>query len=164
MMNERKLAERLILQELRHVIPASPYRRAGRDFLMHNAGLTDNYVYHGIGGMMSKTPQGFMEAIKGFHAAIPDLKSEIIDMVGEGDRLVLRFNFTGTHQGEFFGFPPSGANLHFEGMIMRRFEGEKVAEDLDYFDFPTVVSQIQSQLTKIKNIHLYKTYFGSATI
>lgn len=108
--------------------------------------LTDNYVYHGLGGMMSKTPQGFMEAIKGFHAAIPDLKSEIIDIIGEGDRLVLRFNFTGTHQGEFLGFPSSGANLHFEGMIMRRFEGEKVAEDWDYFDFPTVVSQIQSQL------------------
>ena len=113
--------------------------------------LTDNYVYHGLGGMMSKTPQGFMEAIKGFHAAIPDLKSEIIDMVGEGNRLVLRFNFTGTHQGEFLGFPSSGANLHFEGMIMRRFEGEKVAEDWDYFDFPTVVSQIQSQLNTIKS-------------
>ena len=113
--------------------------------------LTDNYVYHGLGGMMSKTPQGFMEAIKGFHAAIPDLKSEIIDIIGEGDRLVLRFNFTGTHQGEFLGFPSSGANLHFEGMIMRRFEGEKVAEDWDYFDFPTVVSQIQSQLNTIKS-------------
>ena len=108
--------------------------------------LTEDYVYHGIGGMMSKTPKGFMEAIKGFHAAIPDLKSEIIDMVGEGDRLVLRFNFTGTHQGEFLGFPSSGAKLHFEGMIMRRFEGEKVAEDWDYFDIPTVVSQIQSHL------------------
>ena len=43
--------------------------------------LTDDYVYHGLGGMTSQTPQGFMEAIKGFHAAIPDLKSEIIDMV-----------------------------------------------------------------------------------
>ena len=108
--------------------------------------LTADYVYRGLGGMMSKTPQGFMEAIKGFHAAIPDLKSEIIDMVGEGDRLVLRFNFTGTHQGEFLGFPASGAALRFEGMIMRRFEGEKVAEDWDYFDFPTVVTQIKSQL------------------
>lgn len=108
--------------------------------------LTDDYVYHGLGGMMSKTPQGFMEAIKGFHAAIPDLKSEIIDMVGEGDRLVLRFNFTGTHQGEFLGFPASGAALHFEGMIMRRFVNGKVAEDWDYFDFPTVVAQIQTQL------------------
>ena len=117
-----------------------------KDYTPIDEYLTEDYVYHGIGGMMSKTPQGFMEAIKGFHAAIPDLKSEIIDMVGEGDRLVLRFNFTGAHQGEFLGFPSSGANLHFEGMIMRRFEGEKVAEDWDYFDFPTVVSQIQSRL------------------
>jgi hypothetical protein len=29
-------------------------------------------------------------------------------------------------------------------MIMRRFENGKVAEDWDYFDFPTIVSQIQS--------------------
>lgn len=117
-----------------------------KDYTPIDEYLTEDYVYHGIGGMISKTPQGFMEAIKGFHAAIPDLKSEIIDMVGGGDRLVLRFNFTGTHQGEFLGFPSSGANLHFEGMIMRRFEGEKVAEDWDYFDFPTVISQIQSRL------------------
>ena len=106
--------------------------------------LTDNYVYHGLGGMTAQTPMGFMEAIKGFHLAIPDLKSEIIDMVAEGDRLVLRFNFIGTHEGDFLGFPASGAKLKFEGMIMRRFENEKVAEDWDYFDFPTVVSQIKS--------------------
>lgn len=97
-----------------------------KDYTPIDEYLTEDYVYHGIGGMMSKTPQGFMEAIKGFHAAIPDLKSEIIDMVDEGDRLVLRFNFTGTHQGEFLGFPSSGANLHFEGRIMPRFEGEKL--------------------------------------
>lgn len=108
--------------------------------------LTDNYVYHGLGGMTAQTPKGFIEAIKGFHSAIPDLQSEIIDIIGEGDRLVIRFNFKGTHNGEFLGFPASGATLHFEGMIMRRFEGEKVAEDWDYFDFPTVVSQIQSRL------------------
>jgi predicted ester cyclase len=46
--------------------------------------LTDNYVYHGLGGMTAQTPMGFMEAIKGFHSAIPDLQSEIIDIVGEG--------------------------------------------------------------------------------
>lgn len=107
--------------------------------------LTDDYVYHGLGGITSQTPQGFMEAIKGFHAAIPDLNSEIIDMVEEGDRLVLRFNFTGTHEGEFLGFPASGAALKFEGMIMRRFEQDKIAEDWDYFDFPTVVAQIHQR-------------------
>jgi steroid delta-isomerase-like uncharacterized protein len=106
--------------------------------------LTENYVYHGLGGMIAKTPHGFMEAIKGFHLAIPDLKSEIIDMVGEEDRLIVRFNFTGTHQGNFLGFNGSGAKLNFEGMIMRRFENGKVAEDWDYFDFPLVVQQIQS--------------------
>ncbi|MBK9463154.1 MAG: ester cyclase [Flavobacterium sp.] len=122
-----------------------------KDYTAIEEHLTSDYIYHGLGGMTAQTPNGFTEAIKGFHAAIPDLKSEIIDIIGEGDRLVLRFNFTGTQKGEFLGFPASGANLHFEGMIMRRFEGMKVAEDWDYFDFPTVVSQIQSQLNTIKS-------------
>jgi predicted ester cyclase len=117
-----------------------------KDYSPINEFLTDDYVYHGLGGMTSQTPQGFMEAIKGFHAAIPDLKSEIIDMVEEGDRLVVRFNFTGTHKGEFLGFAGSSAKLHFEGMIMRRFEEDKIAEDWDYFDFPSVMTQIQSQI------------------
>jgi steroid delta-isomerase-like uncharacterized protein len=108
--------------------------------------LTDDYVYHGLGGMRAQTPQGFKAAIVGFHAAIPDLKSEILDMVAEDDRLVIRFNFTGTHKGEFLGFSPSGATLHFDGMIMRRFVNGKVAEDWDYFDFPTVIAQIQTKL------------------
>lgn len=115
-----------------------------KDYSAIKEHLTANYIYHGLGGMIAETPKGFMEAIKGFHSAIPDLQSEIIDIVGEGDRLVIRFNFTGTHNGEFLGFPASGSKLKFEGMIMRRFENEKVAEDWDYFDFPTVVSQIKS--------------------
>lgn len=110
--------------------------------------LTEDYTYHGLGGMTARTPQGFKEAIKGFHQAIPDLRSEILDIVAEDDLLVLRFNFTGTHKGDFLGFPPSEAKLHFGGMIMRRFVNGKVAEDWDYFDFPTIVSQIQSQLKK----------------
>jgi len=117
-----------------------------RDYTLIEEYLTSDYVYHGIGGMNAKAPQGFMGAIKSFHTAIPDLKSEILDMVAEGDRLVIRFDFTGTHQGEFLGYPASGAELHFGGMIMRRFVDGKVAEDWDYFDFPTVVSQIQSKL------------------
>ncbi len=108
--------------------------------------LTEDYTYHGLGGMTAQTPKGFMEAIKGFHQAIPDLQSEILDIVAENDLLVLRFNFTGTHKGEFLGFPPSGAKLHFGGMIMRRFVNDKVAEDWDYFDFPTVIAQIQNQV------------------
>ncbi|MBL7980054.1 MAG: ester cyclase [Bacteroidetes Order II. Incertae sedis bacterium] len=117
-----------------------------KDYAPIDEYLTDDYVYHGLGGMTAHTQQGFKAAIEGFHAAIPDLKSEILDVVAEGDRLVLRFHFTGTHQGEFLGFPASGAPLHFEGMIMRRFVDGKVVEDWDYFDFPTVVAQIQSYL------------------
>ncbi|MDX2284929.1 MAG: ester cyclase [Bacteroidia bacterium] len=112
--------------------------------------LADDYVYHGMGGMTAHAPQGFKTAIAGFHAAIPDLKSEILDMVAEGDRLVIRFSFTGTHRGEFLGFPASGAPLRFEGMIMRRFADGKVAEDWDYFDFPAVVAQLESY-TQLKS-------------
>lgn len=113
-----------------------------KDYSYIDQYFAEEYVYHGLGGMLAKSPQAFREAIKGFHAAIPDLKSEIIEIIGEGNTIVIHFNFTGTHEGELMGHAATGKALDFNGMIMRRFDKEKIAEDWDYFDYPSLVSQI----------------------
>ena len=41
-------------------------------------------------------------------------------MVAEGDRLVLRFQFTGRHQGEFLGIPATGRSINVPGIIIYR--------------------------------------------
>jgi uncharacterized protein YhfF len=41
-------------------------------------------------------------------SAFPDLRTDIEDLIAEGDRVVARLSFRGTHQGEFRGIAPSG--------------------------------------------------------
>src|ERR1700747_3716927 len=43
-----------------------------------------------------------------FYQAIPDAQAEVLDVVAEGDKVVLFDRFGGTHRGEFFGRPGMG--------------------------------------------------------
>lgn len=42
------------------------------------------------------------------HAAFPDLRIEVHDVLQDGDKVAARVEFVGTHRGEFMGIPPSG--------------------------------------------------------
>src|SRR5687767_8066159 len=51
-----------------------------------------------------------------FFAAFPDLKHSIHDVLAEGDRAVVRFRLTGTHDGDFMGIPPTGKSIDAGGL------------------------------------------------
>ena len=42
------------------------------------------------------------------HTAFPDFKANIDDMIAKDDKVVIRMTWTGTHEGEFMGVPPTG--------------------------------------------------------
>ena len=46
--------------------------------------------------------------------AMPDFRADIEDLIGEGDKVVARLTFRGTHTGgEFMGIPPNGNSFAF---------------------------------------------------
>jgi len=53
---------------------------------------------------------------QGSRAAFPDGKTTTDDLIAEGDKVVERFTFVGTHKGEFMGMPPSGKQLRVTGI------------------------------------------------
>ena len=57
-------------------------------------------------------------------AAFPDWSSvQVEDVVAEGDKVVVRTVWRGTHEGEFSGVPSTGRHVEFSSIAVYRVEG-----------------------------------------
>lgn len=63
---------------------------------------------------------GLKDVLRGMRAAFPDLKFIIEEQVAEGDKVVSRFEWTGTHQQEFLGVPATGRAVKVWGTVIDR--------------------------------------------
>ena len=61
--------------------------------------------------------------------AIPDVTVTFEDAFGDGDRLVVRHLFTGTHRGSLMGIPPTDKTITMTGTDIYRFVDGKIAEE-----------------------------------
>ena len=75
-------------------------------------------------------PEATIEYGAMLHKAFPDLRVKIEEIVGEGDRVVVRGTWTGTHRGVFplMPVPVSNRAFAFTGMVMWRIRDGKIAE------------------------------------
>ncbi|HVW39853.1 MAG TPA: ester cyclase [Amycolatopsis sp.] len=67
-------------------------------------------------------------------AAFSDLQVRVDDMIAEGDRVVVRLWFTGTHDGEFQGLPATGRKIAFGAIRIYRLVDGRVTETWAYQD------------------------------
>lgn len=78
--------------------------------------------------------------------AFPDQHYDILDMVAEGDKLVVRWRMTGTHEGVLAGptmtLQPSGKRLDMWGMSMYRIKGGMATEIWESFDMLDFLRQL----------------------
>ncbi len=52
----------------------------------------------------------------------------IEDLIAEGDKVVARLTYRGTHQGELFGQPPTGGKIERAGLAIFTIKAGKIAE------------------------------------
>lgn len=79
--------------------------------------------------------------VMGVKNAYPDGHTDVEDMVAEGDVVVCRLSWRGTHQGPFMGIPPTGKVSTWRGIVTYRFDEEgKIIERWTNMD---VVGQLQ---------------------
>ena len=104
--------------------------------------LSQDYVYHGPGGMEFKGPEGFTQFVSMFRNAFPDINLKIQDMVAEGNKVLTRFTGSGTHQGELMGIPPTGKQVATSGMVVVCVENGKCVEAWENFDQLLMLQQL----------------------
>ena len=64
------------------------------------------------------------------------------DLVVEGDRIAGRFEYSGTHQGTFFGVEATGRPLNFQSIDFWRVEDGLLAEHWDQLDMAGLFRQL----------------------
>jgi predicted ester cyclase len=64
--------------------------------------------------------EGFKEAWAAVHSAFPGYESVIEDEIAEGYEVVVRYKSRGTPRGIFPGVSPTGRQVSFTGMAIRR--------------------------------------------
>jgi steroid delta-isomerase-like uncharacterized protein len=70
--------------------------------------VADDFVEHEVQPGMPTDKEAPRQFFGMLHAAVPDLRVEIEDLIAEGDKLAVRATARGTHQGELMGMPATG--------------------------------------------------------
>ena len=86
--------------------------------------------------------EGLKQMTMMLRSAFPDFKATIDDMLAEGDKVVVRMTWTGTHKGEFMGMPPTGKRVSFGVIDIVRFDGDKFVEHWGLMDSAGMMQQL----------------------
>jgi steroid delta-isomerase-like uncharacterized protein len=106
--------------------------------------LADDYVGHdpSIPGGDIRGRESLKAVLQVARAGMPDARIAIEDVLGEGDKTVVRFTVHGTHRGDFLGIPPSGREVKVATLLLSRFAGARIAEEWVVKDMLGLLQQI----------------------
>ncbi len=83
---------------------------------------------------------------KMLHNGFPDFAYSIEELIAVEDRVISRFIFRGTHEGEFQGIPATGNKVEISGIMMTRIENGKIVEDREELDQLGFMQQLGMEL------------------
>lgn len=93
-------------------------------------------------------PRVFLPVLQ---SAFPDFHFTTEDLfAGEDEKVVVRFTFHGTHQGEFNRIHPTGKAVTFGGIAIMRFEDGKIAEFWESADNLGMLRQLGMALAPLQ--------------
>jgi predicted ester cyclase len=95
------------------------------DFEAEQELIATNVVDHNPLPGLAPGLEGHHQALTMFRSAF-DGQMILEDVIAEGDKVVDRWTFHGTHRGEFFGIPPTGKQVTLTGMDINRIENGQI--------------------------------------
>jgi len=86
--------------------------------------------------------EGLKAVIGMLRLAFPDMHWVVKEMVAEGEKVVTRFVWTGTHRGVFLGIPATGSSVEVKGVVIDRLEDGKMADSRILMDTMGLMQQL----------------------
>jgi glyoxylase-like metal-dependent hydrolase (beta-lactamase superfamily II)/predicted ester cyclase len=112
------------------------------DAALHHYGPT---ATGSISGIFADRPrEQIAEFFAGLHAAIPDFRLEVLDLIAQDERATVRWRMTGTFAGPgyFQGFAPTGGRFEIHGVDFVWVRGGQIGRLEAYTDGATIARQI----------------------
>jgi steroid delta-isomerase-like uncharacterized protein len=72
--------------------------------------------------------EGLKDVLRGMRSGFPDLHFAVEEQIAQNDKVLTRFEWTGTHRGEFLGVPATGRSVKVWGMVIDRLEESRIKE------------------------------------
>src|SRR5437773_6743089 len=107
-----------------------------------NLAAFDNYMSADVVFNNSKGLKQQLASNQTLRNAFPDFQLVIEDQIAEGDKVVTRVTFQGTHRGEFRGVAPTGKQVRYSGIAIDRIVDGKVIEMWHIADTLSLLQQI----------------------
>lgn len=104
--------------------------------------FTTDFVRHDPGGRDLQGTEQNRQFISTLRAAFPDVHYTVEDQIAEGDKVVVRYRFRGTHLGAFQGMPPTGKQVTYTGILIYRIAGSQIAEQWTELDLLGFLQQL----------------------
>ncbi len=117
MENYKEIVERLLAD----VLSAGNIDSAG-DFFCED--MVEAVPFPGQGPGL----EGLKDVLRGMRAGFPDMRWTVEEQIAEGDKVLTRFEWTGTHRGTFLGVPATGRSVKVWGMVIDRFQDGKIKD------------------------------------
>lgn len=103
--------------------------------------IAPDAVFHTPDGDL-QGPEGIVGLITALRGAFANPEFPIEDLVAADDMVVVRWTMNGTHEGDFQGIPPSGAEVSMDGMAFIRLEDGLIVENHIQYDRLGLLQQI----------------------
>jgi predicted ester cyclase len=85
---------------------------------------------------------GVRQQFDGFRAAFDGFRAEILDQIAEGDKVVTRKVFRGSHSGSFNGVEPTGAEVEIHVIDIVRVQDGRIVEHWNCVDRVGLLAQL----------------------
>jgi len=111
------------------------------DFPVLDEVIHRNYVYHSPDQVL-QGPEALRDLFTAYRTAFPDLHIEIEELVSAGNKTVISFTLSGTHEGDLMGIAATGRQVKVSGMTLSHFENGKIVEEWELLDQLTLFQQL----------------------
>lgn len=99
-------------------------------------------VIHLSGAPGPLNPEAFKQFGGAFLAAFPDGEATVEDVIAEGDKVVSRLTFRGTHTADLMGMPPTGQTVAVSELTIDRIADGRIVESWRLFDQAAMMRQL----------------------